>query len=78
MLFNLMNLYTLKDRKMIKISFRDILNQEKAERGDKLAIIVLLIIFILLFCVSSLETMLFFLFSGLMIGFLYLKRRNRK
>ena len=78
MLFNLMSFYTLKDRKMIKISFRDILNQEKAERGDKLAIIVLLIIFILLFCVSSLETMLFFLFSGLMIGFLYLKRRNRK
>jgi len=77
-LFNLMNLYTLKDRKMIKISFRDILNQEKAERGDKLAIIVLLIIFILLFCASSLETMLFFLFSGLIIGFLYLKRRNRK
>ena len=78
MLFNLMSFYTLKDRKMIKISFQDISNQEKAERGDKIAIITLLIIFILLFCVSSLETMLFFLFSGLMIGFLYLKRRNRK
>jgi hypothetical protein len=73
-----MSFYTLKDRKMIKISFQDISNQEKVERGDKIAIITLLIIFILLFCASSLETMLFFLFSGLMIGFLYLKRRNRK
>jgi len=77
MLFNFVNLYILKDKKIIKTSIQEVANEEKAERGDKIAAIILIVILFSMFFASNLETMLFFLFSGLVIGLMHLRRRER-
>jgi hypothetical protein len=77
MLFNFVNLYILKDKKIIKTSIQEVANEEKAERGDKIAAIILIVILFSMFFAPNLETMLFFLFSGLVIGLMHLRRRER-
>lgn len=72
-------LYVFKDRnRMIQMSISDMVNQERVERGDKIAVIILIAVITFVFFAPNLQMMLFFLFSGLIIGFLHLKGRNRK
>jgi hypothetical protein len=71
-------LYGLKGKKkMVKISFLEMKNQARAERRDKIAAIILIVILFSVFLAPNLQIMLFFLFSGLLIGFLHLKRKRR-
>jgi hypothetical protein len=60
------------------MSISDMVNQERVERGDKIAVIILIAVITFVFFAPNLQMMLFFLFSGLIIGFLHLKGRNRK
>jgi hypothetical protein len=70
-------LYGFDDKnKMSKISILDIKKQMKKEREDKIVAIILIVLLLVVFLAPNLEMMLFFLFSGLLIGCLHLKRRR--
>ena len=70
-------LYGFNDRnKISKISILEIEKQIKKERGDKIVTIILITLLLFVFLAPNLEMMLFFLFSGLLIGCLHLKRRR--
>jgi hypothetical protein len=70
-------LYGFNDRnKISKISILEIEKQIKKERGDKIVAIILIALLLFVFLAPNLEMMLFFLFSGLLIGCLHLKKRR--
>lgn len=70
-------LYGFNDRnKISKISILEIEKQIKKERGDKIVAIILIALLLFMFLAPNLEIMLFFLFSGLLIGCLHLKKRR--
>jgi hypothetical protein len=70
-------LYGFNDRnKISKISILEIEKQIKKERGDKIVAIILIALLLFVFLAPNLEIMLFFLFSGLLIGCLHLKKRR--
>lgn len=77
-MLNNLTLYNLRKGKVVKTSIYDMVNQEKAERGTKVAVVILIAIWILMLFAPNFQMVLFFFFSGLIIGLLHLKKVKTK